>query len=431
MSFRSIAHSFWIIALTIGVVMVLVAQLSSARSAESAPTTNLTKLDIHTNTPQTLQFTLYTTAPTIEGDGVVTAEGLLGKQTQFGLPDLPFRQTLLALPYGTTAEVSIATGEKHTVTGVDVRPVGRPASTLAPDELPTNTDQFVMAYQPNTAVYSADTNFPGALYQQQPSTYAGVPVLDLALYPLQYNPAQKTLVYYETLEVTVRFVPTLAATSRQNPTAVSSAPDLAGIVLNPEHTAVWTPLSQQTRTANDTSNDVTTLPVGQEVIKIGVTETGIHELTAAELATAGLNLPVPLNQIYMAYEGQPVARQIVDNNNNNQFDSGDSLRFFGWGYETTRLEGAYIRENVFWLWVDESGGGTAVSSAPSVSASTVITQFQSTETFFKDRIFFYTVMTDEDWEQAPNEPDIWYWNNIYKANGTVAHPITLTHPVTT
>lgn len=428
MSFRFATRTFWIVTLALCLMFGVLTQLHTINLAEAeAPAT--ASLDLQESNTRTLSFSLHLPQPHIDEEGHVTVTGLLGKQTQFGVPDLPYRQTLIALPRGTTAEVSIVPGPAQKLHGVDVRPVGRPQTTLPPDELPTSTDQFVMDYTPDTAVYEAAQPFPNTLYTTNATSYQGVPLLDLALYPVRYNPVAQTLTYYETMDVTVRFVPTAA--SRQTPASHAVVPDLEGVVLNPEHTAVWTPLTQlaQNRLAQDSAN-ITNLPVGETVIKIGITETGIHELTADELATAGLELPMPLADVYLAYEGEAVARDIADNNNNGQFDSGDTLRFYGWEYDTTRGEGTYIIENVFWLWANESAGGTAVASEPSIAASTVVTQFQSTETFAQDRIFYYTVMTEEEWADSPNEPDIWYWNNIYRNDGLVPHPITLTHPVT-
>lgn len=387
-----------------------------------------------------VSFQFRTPAYALSEAGALQSAGLDSTISQEGAPDLPYYTAVVAVPAGVTTRVTVSEGEVLWQENAYVRPVGRPLAVTDPQnstaEFPmyTGVDNTQMSYEPNSAIYTADALFPTTAYNVSPVQYArDVRFIEIKLYPLRYNPVTKQLRHTSLFEVEVQFNGEPMSHTRPLPAVNnSSAHNIAQVALNGEFVAAWQGLS----TAQfDTTAEVK-LPVGQTVYKIAVTEDGIYTVTYAELAAAGLTGSHPLTTIEMMSNGQTVTPQIIDQNSNSLFDTGDEIRFYGWAYDGSRFEKFYVTDNIFWLWFN--GTATPIGSQTAVASGTIITATTASLTFDTDRVFINpNIPGTEAWALMDNDPDYFMWYRTYPSafEGTSFDYLTvdleIPHPVTT
>lgn len=94
----------------------------------------------------------------------------------------------------------------------------------------------------------------------------------------------------------------------------------------------------------------------QTRVRIGVKADGITQVTAADLAAAGVNLSlVDPRSFALSSRGQPVAIR-VEGEADGRFDPADRLLFFGQKFRGPEMEQKYTDENVYWLEVGGPAG---------------------------------------------------------------------------
>ncbi|MCU0850416.1 MAG: C25 family cysteine peptidase [Candidatus Thermoplasmatota archaeon] len=142
---------------------------------------------------------------TIATDGseytLVNMQGLIGRGTEVGAPQLPMKMIQLLLP-PKTAVINI-----H-VTGTPVL-VSPPVDLLTHPVLPYQKSVPFGSTEPqvfekNLEIYSASTPYPSEIRTQHHVGYShGYAILDFGLSPLQYTPGTGALMFYPTMTVTI------------------------------------------------------------------------------------------------------------------------------------------------------------------------------------------------------------------------------------
>ncbi len=120
-----------------------------------------------------------------------------------GEPELPMIGRMIEVPYGVDFSVDIVKTESVTLQNYNVFPKQMPNIRELNFPDPVNV-KFVK----NQNRYAMDENYPGPLAGFGPrdvGVIRGHRVLMLKVYPLQYNPVQKTLTAYSRIEVRVKF----------------------------------------------------------------------------------------------------------------------------------------------------------------------------------------------------------------------------------
>ena len=167
------------------------------------------------------------------------------------------------------------------------------------------------------------------------------------------------------------------------------------------------------------------LPQGETTYKITLEETGVYEITFAELQNAGLGTVDP-STLQMMHRGRSVAYQFIGDGDA-VFESGEKIRFFGWAFDGSRAERQFVLDNVYWLWA----GGTAshLTEASPVGASTTVTNYQATIRLEEDHAFD-TMGAFTDWESTGFAPDSMYWQQNYRSSTaeSTSNQITLEIP---
>ncbi|MBN2035942.1 MAG: hypothetical protein JW768_04300 [Chitinispirillaceae bacterium] len=165
-------------------------------------------------------------APVVK-DGIAYCDGC--RQSTYAFePSVAVRPSYIALPIGTKAKsITIEYGDFIELPGTwYLQPV------LLDYSRKSNPYDGASADQPEaTAVYSQDRYFPGINTAGQVKTYAGTaavtqylcgtPICVTVLTPVQYNPVQGTLAYYDRINVTLETEP------------VADSDDVAAAVITP------------------------------------------------------------------------------------------------------------------------------------------------------------------------------------------------------
>ncbi len=405
-------------------IALLWTTLQGAQTAAQADTTEQNEKQQQTaitnlvTSSESLSFVL--NVPTVQktsGDGV-EIPGLNSRINQPGAPALPYYATFIALPPGASAVLTVEPLNASILPDWTISAVPDPQSTVgfleeATDFAAVHNER--LESPPDPAIYGKDANYPGQLYEvSEPMYVRDKRLINLEIYPLQYNPVSGELTHYEQLQLTIDFV---GGTDDVRPLNGRSpfAESLDNLILNAEQAKNWSSLPDEMRDGG------TALPIGSDAYKIEVNQDGIYEVSYADLQAAGMNVgAVNPNTFQMLYRGQSVAYEFVGDGDN-QFESGEKVRFYGWAFNGSRLEKQFINDNVFWLWAN--GSPTTIGATASQNGLPIATTFQSSITVEPETIW-YPTWTDE-WDMFPNEPDAWYWIRMGKPS---AAPVTTTVP---
>ena len=400
-----------------------------------------TAVEITTSDVTGISFELNTAAFRQDATGTVTVDGLAEVLPVEGAPALPYFVTTLILPPEALAVVSVAESAVSTQQVAPVPPVPQPTFAgmdtvddgFSPYALVDDTGEVIgyaspgLATVEDTAVYNHNALYPQAIYDlSQPAYLRDFRLVELRLYPLQYNPVTGELRQAQTMEVQVEFVGARWEDLRPSASYQNTFQhNLSDQALNYEQ-------GQQWRSLPNTLQNVmpTQLPIGNDVYKIEINQDGIYELTGADFAAAGMDISnTDPNTLQMLYRGQPMAYQLINSNGDNDFDPDEKIRFYGWAFEGARTEKQFVNNNVLWLWA----GGTPTYMVDRLNKTNmgypVDTNFWAEITREPENSFFSSWTR---WETLPNEPDSWYWDYINKPFDTITRTYTTTlfHPET-
>lgn len=409
---------FWLILLFFGCLMVGVGRQSWAEPAPAG----VKRL---VSTDQQLQFVLNVGQVTVNEQGIVQAAGLNGRLSRPGEPTLPYYTTFIVLPPEATASLAIdQQAPLQWRETIPLQPGPQPAPAVN-DSDDLGTLQTLLehpSYEPLATIYEQDGLYPAGLYTlSEPQYSRDSRLVQLALYPVRYNPRQGQLAIIPQLTVTITFHNGQVSQLRpaESPTWSQS---VANLVLNPEKVESWRSLP------NALHAPETILPIGSDTFKIEVNQDGIYELSYNDLQAAGMAVgSVNPNTFQMLYRGSNVAYAFVGDSDNS-FEAGEAIRFYGWKFDGSRLERQFITNNVFWLWA--GGTATRISDTTNPAGNPLASSFRSSVTLEKDLIFYLT--RTNQWGAFPNEADAWYMEYIPKTASSppleTTIPITLPHP---
>ena len=284
-----------------------------------------------------------------------------------GHPDLPQKGFLIALPPGAEPVLNLVSAESHQIADVNVAPTIK-NTLLNGDEDLTSADfvpDFEASYPQDPAVYNQDANYPATpVSLGQETTLRHQRAVWVIVNPIQANPLQETLTVYSELEIEVTFD---FPNGRPNietlePEAGAHANVLQNSLLNYEQSLNWRTLSE-TAVLPETSPCMDT-----NAFRFGIKQTGMYAVSYADLAAAQSGFPssIPSAKLRMCYDNQEIRIKVNDGGDNN-FNSGDSLIFYGQSIKTQETD-----TNIYWFTYstaganglrmvdgEESGSGTA------------------------------------------------------------------------
>jgi len=325
----------------------------------------------------------------------IDVPGFLTTEEQ-GLPQLPFTSAMVAVPFGTSAKLSVVTNETAVRPGIIPMPAPRPF--ISDGAFPTPELEFAI----DESFYAGDKLFPSEVVRLGvPSTLRHQKVVSIYLFPFRYDPASRELIYSKTLVVRLDFTKTREP-ERINLQAAPSFELNAeglyqGLLINYEQAKGWRmkPLSQSRETG---------LPVAQaqNEYKIATDSTGLYKVSYTDIPGLAVAYPVEQVRLFEKFyqEGDPspfkqldVPIQVVDQNSNGYFDGSDYCVFYGLSLRdripNEPIELRYSYSNVYWLTVGGASGDTMSvrSSWRSASSPQQPQSFLEVDKYEEDHVY--------------------------------------------
>ena len=320
-----------------------------------------------------------------------------------GFPALPVHRVLLGIPARGRVELAVTVSATRTF-GADLRIV--PAAAASPVDVGDAAASGPrMRIAPDAAAYASHDWYPAAQAEViEEGWLRDLRFVRLELHPYRYRPSDGTLVWNESMRVTVRFADDMPATpgsdrARQTTAAAgaagaagaSSAAAVAGdpfdtiidaVVFNAEQARRW-------RTGRGPAapppGPPLPPPANVPLLSLAVAETGIVRVTGAVLRSASWPLDsIDPHRVALFDRGQEVAIR-VDGDADGRFDDGDGFTFYG-----TASTSRYSAQHIYQLaHVDRPGRRMAAQLQPpsgltAADAVTVTVRIEENETYVSD-----------------------------------------------
>lgn len=331
-----------------------------------------------------IYFTVRTPFYTLDAEGL----SVPGYETNDapGAPSLPFWTTVVDLPEDVEWSLTWdAPSARSWTVGGPLRAVPAPALALdrpldqvSADELP---GLAVLVDRPDASIYGADALYPAQPVQAGPlAIQRGRRLLPVRVYPFQYNPVTRELLYRSQIEVAIHLLP-------QQP------------VSHEEARAMLAP------------------PVDASLpgLRIRTGEAGLYKLTYGVLSGAGVPVAeLDPSRLAMFCLGEPIDIQVTGAADG-QFDADDMVLFYAEPYA-----GRYMTQNVYRLTWSGAGGSRIASRdatpSPSGLALTSIRQRTRVEA---DKVYYSNY-------DLPRTADHFFDNPLYPNVAAPAAVVTYT-----
>jgi hypothetical protein len=165
-----------------------------------------------------------------------------------GEPVIPYRACAILLPQDAEVkDVKVNHGAPTVQSGVEI-PWGQPPCTFSDEPVTVG---------PNEAIYSSMNWYPEKIFTVvSVESFKGFKILNVILYPVQYQPKSQTVKFYETMSVEVKFGKGLKNKLYRG--LYSDKAAVAGMVSNPDMVAAYEdePIPLQTEEYIIITNDV-------------------------------------------------------------------------------------------------------------------------------------------------------------------------------
>jgi hypothetical protein len=170
----------------------------------------------------------YTFEPVMGGCGEFLVEDTL-IQALPGEPLIPYRSCAILLPQDAVVkDVKVKTSTPVVQSGLDI-PWGQPPCTYS--DTPVKVGR-------NEEIYNSMNWYPNETYKVvSVESFKGFSILNVILYPVQYQPKSQTVKFYETMTVEVQFGKDMKNKLYRG--LQSDKQDIAGVVDNPEMTGTY------------------------------------------------------------------------------------------------------------------------------------------------------------------------------------------------
>ena len=336
------------------------------------------------------------------------------KEGEPGTPDVRYRSFAVAFPSESGNSVHILAADYEDIPNVILSPVPRFALREGMlDPLP---------FSIKAEAYASSDFLPAKIVESTlPGQVRSLLVGNVRVYPVQYNPATRTLRRYSRLVVQVLFGPARAGGS-----AFTDDPLLRGAVLNPNILTV----SAQSAARNRVAAPVPSVLASGDWYRITVSDDGLYKIDSRFLSAAGVALAGVDPRTIRIYgnggtevpedNARPRISDLAENaisiegEADGSFDASDYILFYGrsprgWDYDAAgktfrhRIH-HYTVVNYYWLTF---GGarGKRMSQIASLSAppSSVVETF--TERVFVEEEKVNLLSSGKDWYgQSVNGP---------------------------
>lgn len=245
-----------------------------------------------------------------------------GHSFKIGKPQVPMKGALLGIPSDAEITLSILDSESTILSDYNLYPVP------AQEAKESGKIKYVAEiFTKDEIAYSSDAFYPDNLAELGFTGYKrDQKVVQIKLYPIQFNPVTKELKFYKKIRVRLDF----ASGGGTSVHRIARLPSLFS-------TPAW---------ADESPSFPSDFP--NPAYKISLSQDGIYRLTHTYLTDAGMNLSASLSTFKLYNEGSEIPIYVYDEDEDNVFDSTDYIEFYGKAKDTK-----YTTTNAYWL---TSGG---------------------------------------------------------------------------
>lgn len=336
-----------------------------------------------------------------------------GMPKEIGVPDLRYKILPLGFPAKDGNSVQIIAADYEDIPNVLLKPT---PTLQVKDEMLVLKDYVI-----NAEAYNQNKFMPGKVaelssVEQNRSMLIG----SVRVYPIQYNPATRTLRRYSRIVVEVVF-----GTSPAQRVQNADNQLFEGVLLNYEAAKLWKfGVSGQ---LNRTTGAPSVLNTGRWY-RLAVADEGMYLLDAQYLSQAGINLAGIDPRTIKIYGngGKELSENVtaprpvdlvenaihVEGESDGQFNSGDYILFFGKGVQGISYDPLgktlrhyihhYSRVNYYWITFG-GANGKRMAQQPTPSAAPTVVPSKFTDAVFVEPDTVNIVRSGKDWVSQPIE----------------------------
>ena len=282
---------------------------------------------------------------------------------QSGLPELPALVEQIGVPFGMSVNVRVIPGKEHMhALNAPVMPVATqkvertlPLPGKISQELPVTSNITVE----DLGIYRDKAAYPGMLGQvTNDAVMRQQRVVGITVYPVQYHPASKQLIVYESLRVEIAFLGSPSKPGQaSSPESDAYESLLRHELLNYESARQWRQSVTLPSFPVEAGITATSVPWSPPVPgwRVKVRTDGFYQLTYTELTAAGFPvngnaLDLDPRSMQLFNLGNEVAL-FVEGEADGKFDQNDTILFYGQG-----ISSKYTADNVYWLTYGKAPG---------------------------------------------------------------------------
>ncbi len=335
-----------------------------------------------------------------------------------GAPMIPYSIITVAVPPGATVRSQYQILQESSLSPIDVLPNIMISSLEENNLLPRNDE-----------IYNSSTPYPGYMVEvSEPYRYRHMQLVDIRIYPVQYQPAEHSVRLLKKMAVDIQFQPG----KKNNGKGRLTEDDiliLKNRVLNFQSARNWVMSSRKMLSKTLVNYD---LSVG-DWYKIPISNEGIYKITGSFLQDHGIDISqIDVNTIQLFnYGGAPlptnaqtprpedlneVAIEVQDNNQNGILDATDVIYFYGrsvdgWQYNTTAGKWLSYHNQFsftnYYLFTFNQRNGKRIPrvNSPSLSNAVRAQQFTDYRHFETDRYNILSSGMDWYWVRLQGTSD--------------------------
>ena len=351
-----------------------------------------------------------------------------GRVLTGGAPRLPVKGLMVGVPPG--AEISVRVVEmseelvpgRYRVVAVPSLVADEPA-LLGGDVSEGDDLSGRWAVVEDAGIYGVD-----AFYPEEPVVLTDVGYIRhqrlarLEVYPLQANARSGEVMYHRRMVVEVRFAypegkERLQGMAVEEPDSFERM--LGRTVVNYESARTWRDPAPVAGEFLDSGWEASLDPG----YRIAVRETGLYEVTYAELGAAGLPTGVMTGTLQMYHHDQELAIHVEDENGDDVFGSGDHILFWGEAIEYPYAK--YTADNIYWLTYGQAEGLRMGERDGAPNGEEVPQSFEERRHFEMSKYYWSPMPGDAD------DVDRWYWQGGFGGWQPLVHTIVVSDVVST
>ena len=326
-----------------------------------------------------------------------------------GKPQLPIKGAMIGIPQGAQPTLTITADDVQRVTLPNpVLPVPTDQIQQLPEQpLPTRTGSTFIQ---DNATYSVNQVYPANVARVgSTGTWRSQSFATIEIYPFQYNPVTRQLVFHRRVRVEVTFTypggQPRAAASAVSEGAFDTI--LQKTLVNYASAKSWR-AARPARVASVRSR----MSDGATWYKVGVNRDGIYQITCADLQNAGIaTASLDLNTVKIFENSNEVA---IATTGQCTGTGGGYFEFFGQASRTR-----YTDTNIYWLTYG-GAAGKRMSTRSGAGTGIAPTYFTATAHFEQDKLYRSALpMVDG--------ADHWYWNYLATGATSADYPFELTN----